>query len=331
MINLKSSSWNPKRLCTQIDKGNASFDNEIQRAAVWNATQKSLLIHSMIIGYPIPPLYATQNEKIIDFLDGKQRSLAIYDFRNNKLALRELPEIKTDDGPVDITGMKYKDLPEELKDVFDNYSLNITIMDNITCEEAEEIFFRLNNGTALKTADKNFAKAVSKDSIIKLCNHEIFQRALTKNAQAKLAQRPMVIQSIMLLSDQHNLSAKQMAEFLSQHEITDVEYEQISSLYDRLDTIAASITSDENIATTQRKKTVRHLLSRTNLSSILPLMNSTEDDERLQNFFAKFFGSESKSSINESYNEACGAGSTHLANVEKRLDILNKEFKKMKS
>ena len=329
MINLKSSSWNPKRLCTQIDKGNASFDNEIQRAAVWNASQKSLLIHSMIIGYPIPSLYAIQNEKIIDFLDGKQRSLAIYDFRNNKLALRELPEITTEDGKVDITGMKYKDLPEELKDAFDNYSLNITIMDNISREESEEIFYRLNNGTSLRTTDKNFAKALSKKAIIELCDHVIFERGLTKNAREKFAQRPIVIQSLMILNNQTNLGARPTTTYLTTHEITPDEHEQLSSLYDRLDTIAATIASDENIATTQRKKTIKHLLSRTNLPSVLPLMASTEDDDKLQKFFAKFFGSESKSSINEAYNEACGAGSTHTANVQLRLDILEKEFKKM--
>lgn len=328
MINLKSSSWNPKRLCTQIDKGNASFDNEIQRAAVWNASQKSLLIHSMIIGYPIPPLYAIQNEKIIDFLDGKQRSLAIYDFRNNKLALRELPEITTEDGKVDITGMKYKDLPEELKDAFDNYSLNITIMDNISREESEEIFYRLNNGTSLRTTDKNFAKALSKKAIIELCDHVIFERGLTKNAREKFAQRPIVIQSLMILNNQTNLGARPTTTYLTTHEITSDEHEQLSSLYDRLDTIAATIASDENIATTQRKKTIKHLLSRTNLPSVLPLMVSTEDDDKLQKFFAKFFGSESKSSINDEYNEACGAGSTHAANVEKRLNILKNMFNK---
>ena len=331
MINLKSSSWNPKKLSTMIKNGNAKFDNEIQRASVWNIHQKSLLIHTMLIGMPIPPLYASQENKVIDFLDGKQRSLAIYNFREGNFALRSVPEITLDDGTVaNVNGMKYGDLPEELKDAFDNYTVSIVTMDGITPEESQEVFFRLNNGTSLKTTDKNFAKAVSKDKIIELCNHVIFERALTKNAHDKMAQRPIVIQSLMLLNGEHNLSAKQLADFLANHEITVDEHEQISSLYDRLDTIAATIVSDESMASSQRKKTVKHLLSRTNLPSVLPLMNSTEDDDKLQEFFTKFFNSDSKSSVNAQYNEASGAGSTHTTNVEKRLSILEDEFKKMK-
>ena len=169
MINLKSSSWNPKKLSTMIKNGNAKFDNEIQRASVWNIHQKSLLIHTMLIGMPIPPLYASQENKVIDFLDGKQRSLAIYNFREGNFALRSVPEITLDDGTVtNVNGMKYGDLPEELKDAFDNYTVSIVTMDGITPEESQEVFFRLNNGTSLKTTDKNFAKAVSKDKIIEL-------------------------------------------------------------------------------------------------------------------------------------------------------------------
>ena len=330
MINTKTATWTPIRLVKNIDKSMATFDNEIQRASVWNAAQKSLFIHSLLSGMPVPPMYAIQDNKAMDFLDGKQRSLTIYDFKNNKFSLRLVPEVETEDGEVvDVNGMRYRDLPEDLKNEFDGYPLSVIVIDVSSREQAEEIFYRLNNGTSLKTADKNFAKAISKQTIIDLCGHVLFQRALTKTSLSKMAQRPIVIQSLMLLSGQHNLAARQMRDFLSGNEISADEHEQLSRIYDRLDTIAGAIASDDSIANAKRKKIVKHILGRTNIPSLVPLMAKYEDDDRLQKFFVKFFGSDSKSSVNEEYNEACGAGSTHLTQVERRLDVLEKEYKKM--
>ena len=43
-------------------------------------------------------------------------------------------------------GMYYNDLPEELRDTLDSYSLTIYYFENITDDQIAEMFFRLNNG-----------------------------------------------------------------------------------------------------------------------------------------------------------------------------------------
>ena len=46
-------NWNVKQLVRYIDEGKVTLDNPIQRGAVWDVYRKSLLIHSILAGYPI--------------------------------------------------------------------------------------------------------------------------------------------------------------------------------------------------------------------------------------------------------------------------------------
>lgn len=47
-------------ICKLVQKGEIRFDNAVQRGLVWDVERKSLLIHSMLSGYPILPFYATR-------------------------------------------------------------------------------------------------------------------------------------------------------------------------------------------------------------------------------------------------------------------------------
>ena len=68
-------------LKSMYDKGNLSFDNAVQRSFVWKNTTRdnrmSMLIDSMLRGFPIPPMYCNciftdAKNKLYDFLDGQQ-------------------------------------------------------------------------------------------------------------------------------------------------------------------------------------------------------------------------------------------------------------------
>ena len=53
MLKKANIQWSGKTLRNQIEKGQVSFDCAVQRNPVWDMSRKSLLIHSMIEGYPI--------------------------------------------------------------------------------------------------------------------------------------------------------------------------------------------------------------------------------------------------------------------------------------
>lgn len=78
MIKKLNIQWNARQLAKMCMNGSITFDNAIQRGYVWDVKRKSLLIESMILGYPIPAFYSKRGEnKVFDMLDGKQRSNAI--------------------------------------------------------------------------------------------------------------------------------------------------------------------------------------------------------------------------------------------------------------
>ena len=116
-----------KKLKKMVDKGTMTFDNAIQRGLVWKNDRKSLLIHSMIVGYPIPPFYAEKNENgNMDMLDGKQRSNTIREFLDGEFALVDLPETENESSElIDLNGKKFSDLPQEFQDNITDYSLTL--------------------------------------------------------------------------------------------------------------------------------------------------------------------------------------------------------------
>lgn len=62
-----------------------------QREKVWSQKQKNELIESIIMGIPIPVFYVKErNDGVYVVVDGKQRLTTLFDFIDNKFALRSL-------------------------------------------------------------------------------------------------------------------------------------------------------------------------------------------------------------------------------------------------
>ena len=325
----RTSAWTISKLINSIDKNKMSYNTDIQRALVWNPSQKSLLIHSILMDIPIPPILISQRDKEMEIIDGKQRCNAIYSFIKNKYAFRNCPNVFRDDGEeIEMNGRKFSDLPDDLQETITNYNLSMTVFEQPTDEEIQEIFWRYNNGTAMKSADKTFVRAASKEMIVELCEHPIFDIALTEVARGKLMQRAIVIQSLMLLNNVPALSAKEMGSFLSSHEISDDEKLLVTSIYDKMKAAAEHILEGNNIAERDARKVIKKALSRTNIPTLVTFINNNSDisPEKLAAFFIYFFNGERKTSINEDYNEAAGAGSGHAGNVAKRAEILQQEY-----
>ena len=53
-----SISWTCKQIAKMMDKETINFKNVVQRSFVWERYRMSELIWSIIMGYPIPPIYA---------------------------------------------------------------------------------------------------------------------------------------------------------------------------------------------------------------------------------------------------------------------------------
>lgn len=72
----------------QYSRGVISFSHKLQRPiGQWNPKMKSLLIHSLLVGFPVNPIYTVEENGVIYTLDGSQRTSTCIEYLENKFAL----------------------------------------------------------------------------------------------------------------------------------------------------------------------------------------------------------------------------------------------------
>ncbi|MDY4787889.1 MAG: DUF262 domain-containing protein [Bacilli bacterium] len=134
-----------KEIFSNVEKMN--LNPNYQRGSVWGYKEKSMLIESLLMNIPIPPIYLFEREfNEYEILDGKQRITAIVDFYNNKYRLEGLeiwPELN---------GKFYDDLSQTFKNGLNRRYITATIILKETYNKNDDlsliclIFERLNSG-----------------------------------------------------------------------------------------------------------------------------------------------------------------------------------------
>ncbi len=186
----------------------------------WTSEQKSLFIHSILAGYPIPPLYFYDKDEIKYLFDGLQRITAILDFVNDNLKLhKETPEFQYSDiiqgekisGIIELAGKRYSDIMIDetnksiMKSSFDRRKLSYFCFYECSEDEQSEIFKRLNNGTTMSNAQRNLASLDRKNAITikEISNLPLFKEnsSLTSLQKKKDEVYNLVLQLAMLLNN----------------------------------------------------------------------------------------------------------------------------------
>ena len=130
---------------------------QYQRTPVWNLAKKQRLIDTMLREFDIPKIYlAISSEANFDheIVDGQQRIRSIWEFHENAFALGDISK----DLPLgDLSGLKYSELPNHAKDLFDLYEFSLIILEDVENSEVRDQFLRLQEGVSLNPAEKRNA------------------------------------------------------------------------------------------------------------------------------------------------------------------------------
>ena len=334
----RSLPWSVKQMVSSMVKGTARFDNTVQRTLVWDNEKKSRLIHTAILNLPCPPLYAnvyTNSEtgkKVYDFLDGKQRSHAFKEFLNDEFELTDVPTLTFTDGKeFNINGYKFSELPEEMRDMIKNYSLNISTMEDLNEDEVTDLFYILNNGVALTKIEVSRVKAKALDAIKQVASHPLFNTILTDKARAKYTNEDIVIKAFALLFNEtgNSLENKDIRPYMERMELDEVDIKGMNNLL----TIVQNMYNmemnkkDNSIA----KKIAKKITTRTHLISLIPYINRGYKEDRtvadMVAWVESFFGTTTRSTtVSEAYNMACKTASNSRNCVCARDDELNESY-----
>lgn len=157
---------------------------DYQRPPVWTRSQKQLLIDTILRNYDVPKLYwrrTSRKPDKYDVVDGQQRLRATWDFFDAAFKLAR------DADPIngfDIAGLKYEDLPDELRIRFDTYPLDVVLVEDADEDEVREMFLRLQNGTSLRAQEKrNAYPGKMREFIRELVSHDFFKAVAFSNSR----------------------------------------------------------------------------------------------------------------------------------------------------
>lgn len=330
MIKKANVQWTVKQLVKMTENGTIDFSNAVQRGHCWDIDRKSLFIHSLTCGYPVPAFFAVKSETGYSMLDGKQRSEAVRAYINNEYELKNVPEVILENGEtLEINGNKFETLPEDLQDNIKSFSLTIYYFENITEDEIADVFYRLNNGKPLSSIELTRVKAKSIDIIKEIGKHEIFTSALTEKALSKYTNEEISIKAWVLLNTENpSFETKFVRNVITTTEITE---EQKNTIIKAFDNILYVYTDISEAGDKDAKRTARKILRKTHLLSLIPIAVRIEKDgidkDNFSEFVMSFFNSK-ETSINEIYNESCIEKSASESSVKERNNSLTEEYEK---
>ena len=317
MLKRLNINWNARQYAKMCENGSIIFDNAIQRGYVWDIKRDSLLIESMVIGYPIPPFYAKRGEnKVFDMLDGKQRSSAIRRYLGNEYALTGVSE--------ELEGKYFSELPQEVQDEILTYSLTVYYFEDITDEEINEMFYRLNNGKPLTAIELTRVKVKSMDKLKALSSHPIFTDALKESQINRYTNEDIVIKALAMLNvDSPSLENKFIRPYIVETEITDSMAAAVEEALTKVKRVHEAMISKGYV------KAAKKLYMRTHLISLIPLVHSSSlSDLALADFINWFYTPEKRgTSRSILYNTHSSSGSNSQTAVNIRAKELDKYYK----
>lgn len=297
-----------------------SFDLIIQRKGnIWDLNRKSKMVHTMLLHWPTPSIFAAKEGRTLSFLEGKQRFTSMISFANDEYKLdKATPPV---DG-IEIAGLKFSELPEEFQQRFLNYTFDVIQIEDATIEELEELFFRWNYGMPLRQIETTRALLGGKmlKMIEDVANTPFFQQKayLSKKSLQRFVDQELVLQILALIHrPDTGFSSREIQNFVQElrNERTQAELKskmQNASFY-------------LNQAFLKKEKFLKKLHIPILFKLVLDLQENalpitpSQFEEWARTFFSE---------LPEEYAAACESGSAKKENVQTRYHSMKAHFER---
>lgn len=195
-------------------KNKTMFVPKFQREYVWNRTQASRLIESLIIQCPIPVIYLNQErDETLAVIDGNQRLTSISLYINNEFELQGLTTYP------ELNGVIFADLDSRIQRHILNRTLRcITILKETHPQIKMDVFERLNTG-AVQLNPQEIRHGVYHGKLIELIdelsNEKIWKKISGIKNDNRMKGSELILRYISLLNDLPNYK-KPLKYFLNQ-------------------------------------------------------------------------------------------------------------------
>lgn len=256
---IKRDTYMVSKLSNMVSRGDLRDDHPQQRkSGQWNNSTRDNFIVTVIKNEDFDPIkiceQLTEQGVVLWLIDGLQRSTTIANFKAGKFALGrkidpyiiEYQEaVKGEDGEItyenvsyDLRGKAYKDLPEKIKEDFDNCPVDVVKHLDCTDEEVGRHIVRYNSGRPMVAAQKISAYMYNTAKYVKeLSGHAFFNDCANCSATAEKNGTidKMVSEAIMGLNffDVWNKDAQKIGKHLNDN-ATENMFNNFGDYLDRL-------------------------------------------------------------------------------------------------
>jgi hypothetical protein len=186
---------------------------------IWTLDKKQLLIDSIINDFDIPKIYF---HDLRDFnpkskfeyaiIDGRQRLEAIWAFIDGEFALADdFDYIR--DPKIKIAGLTYKELSakhQQIKQLFDAFSLSVYVVQTDDIDLIEEMFSRLNEAVPLNAAEKRNAFGGPLPKIVRKIADTPFFKSNIKISNRRYQHRDLAAKLVYLAHHKKVLDTKKI-------------------------------------------------------------------------------------------------------------------------
>lgn len=342
-LNKANIVWTGRQLKAMVKNGSIATNNIIQRAEVWNKEKKTYFIDSLLRGYPVPQVFTRRFEdgasakgkpkKVYDLLDGKQRITTFASFLNDEWILGDMePVVYEDDGDefeIDLSGMKFSELPEEIKYSLETASLSIVYFDDLEKEEEVEMFKRLNSGQPLSAKSRTLASCRHIEDLLRIGKHDLFDEMLSAKAKENKNQVILVMKAYTMLNtsiEDISFTSKTFNPMVEQACISDGEEMELKEVFDFAQETHAML-----IARKERK-TAKKMYTETHLISLMPYFREAKakgwTTNNMADFILEFYKNDNTSN-HEEYNVASSNAAASNGSIVARDKELRKAFDTM--
>ena len=287
-------------------------------------------------GYPIPQVFAvSKGDKNLWFIDGQQRLTSLMSFMNDEFTLLiGTPNVF---GFI-VEGKKFSELPEEIRETIESEQIEVIVLEDATDKEIEEMFYRLNNGTALTKIEKLRSQLGEKlmNEIQEITNSEFFKvLSLTENQRNGFVDEQIVLEILSLemkadigfTGDEIEVFGKGLREVDEANQDRDtqpaIDAEISSEIIGKVNYL--NDVMKEIDAKTRNKKGIVTFLTKNNISPIyvvaVEAVNRNISTKDFADFLVKFFKKAPSAYANTKSN-----GTASKANVIARIKSITDNF-----
>lgn len=147
-LNIETHDYPIEVLVKKIQDKDIILRPHYQRDFIWDRTKCSLLIESVLLNIPLPPVYlAEEDDGTLSVIDGLQRLHTFLDYFENKFSLTKMEG----EGLVELNKLTYlglqKDFPKAKRILNKGNIRTITISKDSDPDIKYDIFERLNSGS----------------------------------------------------------------------------------------------------------------------------------------------------------------------------------------